>query len=77
MKTAHWRQVESTVTPLPSRLTPYALTIRDACVWSGFSRTRLESLLRARQIRAVRAGRRTLILTQSLQEFIDALPNAR
>ena len=77
MKTDHSPQAEIATALSPSRLTPYALTIKDARVWSGFSRTRIESLLRARQIRAVRAGRRTLILTLSLQEFIDALPDAR
>ena len=57
--------------------TPYAQQVEHACAWSGFSRTRLEGLLRDGSVRAVRAGRRTLIITASLREYIDSLPSAR
>lgn len=57
--------------------TPYAQQVEAACAWSGFSRTRIETLLRDGSVRAVRAGRRTLILTESLQDYIDRLPSAR
>lgn len=59
------------------RPTPYAQQVRDACEWSGFSRTRLEGLMREGHVRGVRAGRRTLVLTESLRSYIDSLPNAR
>ena len=63
--------------PEPLNPAPYALQVLAACRWSGFSRTRLEALLREGQVEAVRAGRRTLILTQSLKAYIDHLPRAR
>lgn len=59
------------------RPTPYAQQVDHACAWSGFSRTRLEGLLRDGSVRAVRAGRRTLVLTESLREYINNLPSAR
>ena len=43
----------------------------------GFSRTRLEGLLSSGEVHAVRVGRRTLVVAQSLREFIDRLPAAR
>lgn len=58
-------------------LAPYAQQVDHACQWSGLSRTRLEGLLRDGSVRAVRVGRRTLILTESLRGYIDSLPSAR
>ncbi len=56
---------------------PYALTFADAVAYSGMSRTRLEGLLKAGELRAVKAGRRTLVLGDSLRKLIDRLPAAR
>lgn len=61
----------------PQSPTPYAQQVEQACLWAGISRTRLEGLLRTGEVRAVRAGRRTLILTESLRCYIDSLPSAR
>jgi hypothetical protein len=55
---------------------PYAQQVEHACQWSGFSRTRLEGLLRDGHIKAKREGRRTMVLTDSLRDYIDSLPNA-
>ena len=56
---------------------PYCLTMRDACAHAGVSRTRLEQALREGSIVARRAGRRTLVITDSLEAWIDALPLAQ
>ena len=53
---------------------PYSQRVSDACLWSCFSRTRLEGLMRDGH---VRAGRRTLVLTDSLRAHIGSLPSAR
>jgi hypothetical protein len=56
---------------------PYALNFRDAVAYSGMSRTRLECFLKSGELSAVKTGRRTLVLGESLRQLIDRLPSAR
>lgn len=51
--------------------------IPDACRKSGLSRTALYRELAAGRLKAVKAGRRTIILAESLRELIASLPPAR
>jgi len=53
---------------------PLAVTIREAVRISGMSRTRIYELIRARRLEAIKAGRRTLILMQSLAAYLASLP---
>ena len=48
------------------RRVPHSTQIDHACEWSGFSRTRLEGLVNAGSVRAVRAARQTLVRTALL-----------
>jgi hypothetical protein len=56
---------------------PYAMTIEAAAQWAGISRTRLEQMLRDRNVRCIRAGRRTLVVVVSLRTHLESLPSAR
>ncbi len=58
-------------------LPPYSLTVDGAVRYTGMTRTRIEGLLRTEEIKAVRTGRRTLILAESLRAYIGSLPSAR
>ena len=55
---------------------PLAFTISDAVRASGLARSRLYEEMRAGRIEARKAGRRTLILADSLAAFLAALPIA-
>ena len=56
---------------------PYCMTYDKAAKHFDCSRTRLEGWLRDGKIRAVKAGRRTLLITRTVREHIDVLPSAR
>lgn len=48
--------------------------IPDAAKISGQSRTRIYNLLSEGKLRAVKSGKRTLILAASLREYVASLP---
>lgn len=53
-------------------LEPFALTFPEATCFSGLGRTKLYSLIAAKQIEAVKVGARRLILTESLKRLLTA-----
>ena len=53
---------------------PAALPIPAAVRYSGLSRSRIYVGLKEGSLRAVKAGRRTLVLRQSLDELLATLP---
>ena len=55
---------------------PLATSIPNACAVTGFSRSVLYRLLASQQISAVKSGRRTLILMDSLRQYLASLPTA-
>ena len=57
-------------------IAPIAYTIIDAASVSGFSRSRLYDEIAAGRLRAVKAGKRTLIFADSLRTLLEALPSA-
>ena len=56
---------------------PLAYTIPAAVRASGVARTRLYELIAERKIQAVKSGRRTLVLADSLRRYLGSLPPAR
>lgn len=56
---------------------PIMVTIRDAIVLTGLSRSEIYRRLADRSIQARKNGRRTLILTESLRKYIANLPSAQ
>lgn len=60
------------VTPAPS----VTITVNDAVQRYGLSRSRLYVLLGQGHIAGVKAGRRTLIRTDSLDQYLATLPAA-
>ena len=54
----------------------FALPIPDACTYSGLSRSGLYRGLAAREILAVKCGKRTLVLQDSLKAYLANLPAA-
>ncbi len=67
----------STVRRTAEPALPFALTLDAAVAYSGMSKTRIEGLLRNGDVSAVRTGRRTLVLGDSLRSFLIGLPSAR
>ena len=57
--------------------TPAAMTIEAAGQRYGWTRTFIYNELAAGRLEAVKAGRRTLILTESANRLLAALPPAR
>jgi excisionase family DNA binding protein len=50
-------------------------TVANTVKWSGISRSRLYELVKARKIEARKAGRRTLIVTDTVVRWLDSLPS--
>ena len=57
--------------------TPLAYTILEACASSRIGRTTLYEAIRVGELRAVKRGRRTLILAEDLRNWITGLPPVR
>lgn len=55
---------------------PVTMTVADATNYSGMSRSRLYVLMGDEKIKAVKAGRRTLITRASLDAYLQARPEA-
>lgn len=59
------------------QIQPTALPVHpDATTYSGMSRTRLYALMDAKEIEAIKVGRRRLILRESIDAFIARQPRA-
>ncbi len=54
----------------------FALTIPDAARASGLGRTKLYGLIGSGEIQARKCGKRTLVMTGSLHDYLDKLPAA-
>jgi hypothetical protein len=54
---------------------PLALSVPDAVLWSGLSRSEIYRRLKSGDIRAKKSRTRTLIVANSLRDWIDGLPN--
>lgn len=53
---------------------PAAYDLATAVAVSGIGRTRLYAYIKAKKLKARKAGRRTVILASDLQAFLDSLP---
>jgi len=53
---------------------PIALTIAEACSAARAGRTSLYHAINVGQLRAVKRGRRTLVLTEDLRRWIEGHP---
>lgn len=53
---------------------PHTMTISETVRWSGIGRTKLYELIGNREIRAIKLGARTLVLTESVEQFLERLP---
>lgn len=56
---------------------PILIPIKDATALIGKCRRGVYQLIATEQIRAVKSGRSTLIVYESLQRYVDSLPAAR
>jgi hypothetical protein len=62
--------------PAVAPLRPY-LPLKQACVIGGFGRSKLYEVVGLGLVRAVKLGRKTLIDTASLLEYLETLPAAQ
>ncbi|MCQ4162655.1 helix-turn-helix domain-containing protein [Roseomonas sp. GC11] len=66
----------SPLPPYPMPQTQLALSIPAAVAATGLSRSEVYRRLARGELRAVKLGKRTLILAESLRAFLHALPAA-
>jgi excisionase family DNA binding protein len=53
---------------------PLGLGIAEACAMLGIGRTTIYGLIKAGNLRAVKVGRRTIVLYADLQRYAETLP---
>ena len=54
--------------------TPLAYSIADACFVARAGRTALYEAIRTGALRAVKRGRRTIVLADDLRRYLESLP---
>ena len=59
-----------------TEIVPFAMSIADAVRMAGLGRTSLYAAIAAGKLKIRKSGRRTLIETAALRQFIDALPES-
>jgi len=52
----------------------YSLTIHEACTYSGIGKTKLYEAIASGKLKAHKAGKRTLILSDDLRDYLSSLP---
>lgn len=52
----------------------HALTIPEACTFSGIGKTKLYEAIGSGELKAHKAGKRTLILSDDLRDYLSSLP---
>jgi len=57
-----------------SSLQPLALTVVEACAVARTGKTALYEAIKSGQLRALKRGRKTLILTEDLRQWVEKLP---
>ena len=55
---------------------PISISVADAVRMCGLGRTSLYAAIAAGKLRTKKSGRRTLVETQALRQFIEALPES-
>lgn len=59
------------------KMVPLVHTIPEACSGAKIGRTALYEAIRSGALRAVKRGRRTLILDQDLRQWVRSLPSVK
>lgn len=56
---------------------PFSLTIRQAVELSGLSRSAIYLAMKDGKLSARKAGRRTILITSDLMDYVKSLPAAK
>ena len=56
---------------------PLAYSVRDACLIACTGRTSIYEAIRTGALRAVKRGRRTLVLDEDLRRWVQSLPSVK
>lgn len=59
-----------------TEIIPFAVSIADAVRMVGLGRTSLYAAIATGKLKTRKSGRRTLVETTALREFLEALPEA-
>ena len=52
----------------------HGLSIHEACTFSGIGKTKLYEAINSGKLKARKAGKRTLILSDDLRDYLSSLP---